>query len=62
MHFTVKNLLTGQYLSQDEIIDEVNRDRSDDWTDYTVEDLDENPDDVLQWIDPTYFAVDVGMF
>ena len=36
-----------------ELLEEVNRDRSDDWTDYTIEDLENSPYDVLEWIEYT---------
>ena len=32
-----------------EILELVNSDRSDEWTDYTLEDLQDNPNEVLGW-------------
>jgi hypothetical protein len=48
---------TGRPLSPDEILLEVNRDRSDEWQDYTIEDLRASPEDLADWIDPTYYEV-----
>ena len=36
-----------------ELLEEVNRGRSDDWTDYTIEDLENSLYDVLGWIEYT---------
>jgi hypothetical protein len=36
-----------------ELLEEVNRDRSDDWTAFTIEDLENSPYDVLEWIEYT---------
>ena len=36
-----------------ELLEEVNRDRSDDWTAFTMQDLENSPYDVLEWIDYT---------
>ena len=48
---------TGKELTKVEILEEVNRDRSEEWQDYTMEDFDTMPDDLLDWIDPQYFEV-----
>jgi hypothetical protein len=36
-----------------ELLEEVNRDRSNEWTDYTMEDLEDGLYDVLEWIEYT---------
>ena len=46
---------TGKSLSNAEILIEVNRDRSEEWTDYNQEDLDAHPADVASWIDSDYY-------
>ena len=55
--YSVKDKYTGKNLSDDDILIEVNRDRSDEWTDYTIEDLKLATKDVLGWIDETYYEV-----
>lgn len=49
--------MTGRPLSPQEILAEVNRDRSDEWQPYTEEDLICSPNDLADWIDPTYYEV-----
>jgi len=49
---------TGKELNRAEILEEVNRDRSDEWQDYTPEDLEQTPGEVLEWIDPQYFLIE----
>jgi len=34
----------------EQVLEEVNRDRSDEWQEYTLEDLEKYPSDVLRWI------------
>ena len=46
-----------RYLGASEILDEVNRDRSSDWTPYNSMDLLLNPEDIADWIDPQYYDV-----
>ena len=46
-----------RYLGASEILDEVNRDRSADWTPYDSMDLLLNPEDIADWIDPQYYDV-----
>ena len=48
---------TGKTLTPLEILDEANRDHSDEWQDYTLQDLKENPNEVMEWIDTKYFEV-----
>lgn len=50
---------TRKQLSHAEILEEVNRDRSDEWEDYDMTDLDTTPEEVLEWIDPQYFEVEL---
>ncbi len=53
----VINKHTGKELSHAEILEEVNRDRSDEWQDYNEDDLNRIPNEVFEWIDPQYFEV-----
>ena len=46
----VINKHTGKELSHAEILEEVNRGRSDEWQDYNEDDLRETPDEVLEWV------------
>ena len=46
-----------RYLGASEILEEVNRDRSADWTPYNSMDLLLNPEDIADWIDPQYYDV-----
>ena len=46
---------TGKELSPEEILEEANRDHSDEFIAYTMEDLEQTPEEVLEWIDPQYF-------
>ena len=55
--YQVIDRATGKVLTDEEIIAEVNRDRSDEWSPYTVEELRTNPDDVLEWIDLKFYEV-----
>jgi hypothetical protein len=48
---------TGRELSHAEILEEANRDRSDEWVNYNGLDLKETPAEVLEWIDPQYFHI-----
>ncbi len=49
---------TGKELSKAEILEEVNRDRSDEWQDYNETDLEKTPNEVLFWVDEKYFTVE----
>lgn len=49
---------TGRKLSDAQILDEVNRDRSSEWQDYTLQDLETAPQEVLYWIDEQYYQVE----
>lgn len=46
-----------QALTNEEILYEVNRDRSEEWQDYDLADLENNPKEILEWIDPQYFNI-----
>lgn len=48
---------TGKELTNKQILEEVNRDRSEDWEDYTMDDLKESRNEVIQWIDREYYIV-----
>lgn len=50
---------TGKQLSPQEILDEANRDHSDQFEAYTLDDLATMPEDVADWIDPQYFDVTI---
>ena len=49
---------TGKELSREEILKEANRDHSDEFIAYTMEDLEQTPGEVLEWIDPQYFLIE----
>jgi len=55
--YSVINKDNSMIMSDDEIIVEVNRDRSDEWQDYSIVELKDNPSEVLQWIDTEYYIV-----
>lgn len=47
----------NRYLTAAEVLQEVNRDRSADWTPYDSMDLLLNPEDLADWIDPQFYDV-----
>ena len=51
---------TNKTLSEDEVLIEVNRDRSEEWSDYTLADLKAYPEEVTDWIDRQYYDVFIG--
>ena len=57
MEFEVIDKYTNKPLSNDEILAEVNRDRSQEWTDYDKNDITYHADEVLEWLDPQYFEI-----
>jgi hypothetical protein len=57
IRYSVKNRQTGQILTDEQIIAEVNRDRSDEWLVYTIDELKKTPHEVLYWIDDNYYEV-----
>jgi hypothetical protein len=52
----VKDKHTQKTLNMIEILEEVNRDRSDEWTDYTAQDIFLMPEDIAEMLDPQYYA------
>lgn len=58
MHKVVE-VETKKVLTDFEILKEVNTDRSEEWTDFTIDDLKEAPEDVLGWINPQIFKVEI---
>ena len=48
---------TGKELTKAEILEEVNRDRSEGWQNYVMEDFETMPEDLVDWIDPQYYEV-----
>ena len=56
MHKVIE-IETKKVLTDFEILKEVNTDRSEEWTDFTIDDLKESPEDVLGWIDSQIFRV-----
>lgn len=57
--YKVINKDNNQVLNDSQVLFEVNRDRSSEWLNYTLEDLQENAGEVLQWIDLDYYTVEV---
>jgi len=57
--YKVINKDNNQVLNDSQVLFEVNRDRSSEWLNYTLEDLQENASEVLQWIDLDYYTVEV---
>ena len=55
--YSVINKDNGKALNDKEILNEVNRDRSSEWQEYTLEDLKETASEVLYWIDVDYYEV-----
>jgi hypothetical protein len=49
---------TGEQLNDQEILNEVNRDRSDTWQSYTYADLKNARDDVLNELDQDFYTVE----
>jgi hypothetical protein len=48
---------SGKQLTDVEILYEANRDHSDQFEAYTLEDFKLSPEDVFDWIDPQYYEV-----
>lgn len=59
MNITVIDKQTGKVLSDAEVLAEINRDRSAEWTDYTLSDLQapDAMDNAYSWIDLAYYYV-----
>ena len=50
----------NRVLNKMEIINEINRDRSEGWTDYDLKDLKEDFEDTTYWIDRDYYIVEIN--
>lgn len=48
------------YWTEDQLLNEVNRDRSAEWTDYTLEDLNSIPKEVIEWLEGDYTIEEVA--
>jgi hypothetical protein len=55
--YSVKDKHNNHMLSDKQIIEEINRDRSSHWSDYTIQELKNKPSEVLAWIDENYYEV-----
>jgi len=51
---------SNRILNEVEILKEINRDRSEEWTDYDLKDLKEDFEDTTYWIDRDYYIVEMG--
>jgi hypothetical protein len=60
-NYKITDEATGEvfFWTAQNLLDEVNRDRSSDWTDYTLTDLENCPYEVLEWIEYTVDEVPV---
>ena len=54
-NYKITDEATGEvfFWTAQNLLDEVNRDRSSDWTDYTLTDLENCPYEVLEWVEYT---------
>jgi hypothetical protein len=54
-NYKITDEATGEvfFWTAQNLLDEVNRDRSSEWTDYTLTDLENCPYEVLEWIEYT---------
>ena len=57
MNILVIEKQSNRRLSYNEILNEVNRDRSESWSLFTMDDLISFPDDVTGWLNHDYFDV-----
>lgn len=57
MIFEVFDRHSGEVLTALEVLEEVNRDRSADWSDFDINDIKNRFDEVLKWLDPEYFDI-----
>ena len=57
MNILVIEKQSNRRLSYNEILNEVNRDRSESWSLFTMDDLISFPDDVTGWLNRDYFDV-----
>jgi len=54
---TVIDKFSNKILTELEILAEVNRDHSDKWQDYTLDDLHTVQNDVIEWLDPQFYII-----
>ena len=54
---TVTDRYSGKSLTDREILAEVNRDHSDEWEDYTLNELQTVPHEVTAWLDPQFYII-----
>jgi hypothetical protein len=59
-HYLVTNKETNKVLTDEEIIEEVNRDRSEEWQPYTIKELHDAPFEVTAWIDSNYYHIEAS--
>lgn len=57
MQFQVIDKNTNKPLNNHEILIEVNRDRSEDWTNYDINDITYHADEVLEWLDLNFYEI-----
>ena len=50
---------TSKILTAKEILEEVNRDRSEEWQPYNMADLFFSPSDLLDWLDPQFYTTEI---
>lgn len=50
---------TSKILTAKEILEEVNRDRSEEWQPYNMADLFFSPLDLLDWLDPQFYTTEI---
>lgn len=55
--YLVVDRITGAQLNSSQILIEVNRDRSESWDSFTLEDLEASPHDVLGWLSPDFYSI-----
>ena len=57
-NLTVTDRYSSKILTELEILAEVNRDRSDEWQDYTLDDLRTDAfHEVIEWLDPEFYII-----
>ena len=58
---TVTDRYSGKSLTDSEILAEVNRGHSDEWQDYTLDELQTVPHEVTAWLDPQFYIIGNNM-
>ena len=58
---TVTDRYSGKSLTDGEILTEVNRDHSNEWQDYTLNELQTVPHEVTAWLDPQFYIIGDSM-